>query len=175
MGLLVIIHIKMKSFVLFLFLLIAQTSSQLITASLTLIQYEPFVFQLSFSEPVSKPDFQLLLDNLYQLNYTFITNDAISNTFFFQMEPFSLPAGETLESYQLLFNSPLQIGSGRMGVNYFMLTAQKVNVEVEASQTLGLLAIIAAYVIIHFTVLGLTLIEFLQVYSLIMFKNLVKT
>lgn len=91
------------------------------------------------------------------------------------MDAFSLPASETLESYQLLFNSPLQVGSGRMGVNYFMLTATKVNVEVATSQTFGLLAIIAAYLIIHFTVLGLTLIEFLQVYSLIMFKNLIKT
>lgn len=165
----------MKCFILFLFLIFSLTSSQLITASLTLVQYEPFVFQLTFSESVSKPDFQLLLDNLYQLNYTFITNASVSNTFFFQMIPISLPSSETLESYQLIFNSPLQIGSGRMGVNYFMITAQKVNVEINFSQTLGLLAILTAYVIIHFTVLGLTLIEFLQVYSLIMFKNKIKT
>lgn len=91
------------------------------------------------------------------------------------MVPFSLPPGETLESYQLIFNSPLHIGSGRMGVNYFMITAHKVIVEIDFSQTLGLLAILATYVIIHFTVLGLTLIEFLQVYSLIMFKNQIKT
>jgi hypothetical protein len=40
---------------------------------------------------------------------------------------------------------------------------------------LGLLAILAAYIMINFTFLGLALIEFLQVYCLLMFRNEIKT
>jgi hypothetical protein len=65
----------------------------------------------------------------------------------------------------------MKIGGGRLGVGYFMITASKVNVEVDYSQTLGLLAVLSAYIMINFTVLGLTLMEFLQVYCLLMFRN----
>lgn len=58
-------------FHLILALFVTVMAQQPITASLRLVQYDPFVFKLSFSEEVSQPAFQLLLNSLYQLNYTF--------------------------------------------------------------------------------------------------------
>ncbi len=69
----------------------------------------------------------------------------------------------------------MKVGQGRLSLGYFSLSASKVTVEIDYSQTLGLLAVLAAYIMINFTVLGLALIEFLQVYSLLMFRNEMKT
>lgn len=85
-----------NAFLLFLLIVIGTVQSQPITAILTVVQYDPFVFQLKFSEAVTQPAFQLLLNNLYPLNYTFITTDTTADTFYFQVSPFQYPPGENL-------------------------------------------------------------------------------
>ena len=40
---------------------------------------------------------------------------------------------------------------------------------------MGLLAVVAGYIMINFTVLGTILMEFLQIYTLLMYKNMIKT
>lgn len=165
----------MKNPFLIFLLILSASQTQSITASLMLVQYEPFVFKLNFSEALPQPAFQLLLNNLYPLDYTFLTTDQTTNTYFFQALPFQLPPGESLENYQIIFNSPVKIGEGRLDIGNYMLTADKVNVEIEFSQTLGLFAVFAGYIMINFTVLGLALMEFLQVYCLLMFRNEAKT
>jgi hypothetical protein len=69
----------------------------------------------------------------------------------------------------------MKVGDGRLSLGCFTLSASKVTVEIDYSQTLGLLAVLAAYIMINFTVLGLALIEFLQVYCLLMFRKEIKT
>ncbi len=42
-----------------------------ITADLTLMEYEPLIFELNFSESVPKTSFQLLYNNLHNITYTY--------------------------------------------------------------------------------------------------------
>lgn len=86
----------MKQLLLFLLIAIGTVHCQQITATLTVVQYNPFVFRLHFSEAVTQPAFQLLLNNLYPLNYTFLTTDNTADTFFFQVSSLQYPSGENL-------------------------------------------------------------------------------
>ncbi len=61
-------------FLLFLLHFVTILAQQPITADLKLVQYDPHVFQLTFSEEVTQPAFQLLLNSLYELNYTFLNS-----------------------------------------------------------------------------------------------------
>ena len=58
---------------LFLFLLPLMLSGS-ISASLKIMQYEPLQFSLIFSENVSLPSFQLILNNVQVLNYTILSS-----------------------------------------------------------------------------------------------------
>jgi hypothetical protein len=81
---------------LLLCLVIFQISSSSISASLNIVQYEPVVFQLTFSESLSFPSFQLILNNAYLLSYTLLTVDTPSDTFYFRMDAFALPGDQIL-------------------------------------------------------------------------------
>ena len=45
----------------------------LISADLTLVEYDPLIFELQFSEKVPKTSFQLLYNNIYNITYTYET------------------------------------------------------------------------------------------------------
>lgn len=55
---------------------------QTVTAKLELVQYDPRVFRLTFSESVDQPEFQLLLNNIYDIPHRFISPDTHADTFF---------------------------------------------------------------------------------------------
>ena len=42
-----------------------------VSASFKLVEYDPLVFQLQFSEAVLRPNFQVLFNNMYNIPYTF--------------------------------------------------------------------------------------------------------
>lgn len=69
----------------------------------------------------------------------------------------------------------MKVGGGRLSLACFTLSASKATVEIDYSQTMGLLAVVAAYIMINFTVLGQSLMEFMQVYCLLMFRDKMKT
>jgi hypothetical protein len=46
-----------------------------ISADLILMQYEPLVFKLNFSQPVSTPAFQLMLNNINEMEYYFLNSN----------------------------------------------------------------------------------------------------
>lgn len=52
----------------------------------------------------------------------------------------------------------MKVGGGRLSLACYTLSASKVTVEINYSQTMGLLAVVAAYIMINFTVLGQALI-----------------
>jgi hypothetical protein len=56
-----------------LYLLSALPLLNAITADLMLVEYEPLVFELRFSENVSKASFQLLYNNLHNITYAYET------------------------------------------------------------------------------------------------------
>ena len=69
-------------------LIMSQIKPESISASLVLISYEPYVFELNFSEPVPIPSFQLILNNAQLVNYTILSNKNHTNNYYFQAEPY---------------------------------------------------------------------------------------
>jgi hypothetical protein len=52
-----------------------------LTANLYMLQYDPLVLLLAFSEPTALPSFQLLYNNIDNLPYTLRTNDTVAKRF----------------------------------------------------------------------------------------------
>lgn len=70
----------------FFFLLLNLTVVYAISANLTLVEYEPLIFELQFSESVPKASFQLLYNNLYNITYTYETSSEFSSLYRFQAD-----------------------------------------------------------------------------------------
>lgn len=56
-----------------LLILLTLTPALSLTAQLNLQDYDPLIFELSFSSPIEKPTFQLLYNNIYDIPYVFLT------------------------------------------------------------------------------------------------------
>lgn len=55
-----------------------------LTAQLQLLEYDPLLFQLTFSAPVNPPPFQILYNNVYEIPFTYTSDPQKGDTFTFQ-------------------------------------------------------------------------------------------
>jgi hypothetical protein len=67
-------NIKMITMAKVLLLAILAGFSASLTADLKVLQYDPFVLQLSFSAPTAQPKFQLLYNNEHVIPHTLLSN-----------------------------------------------------------------------------------------------------
>ena len=67
-----------------------------ITAELILVEYEPLVFELRFSENVYRTSFQLLYNNLYNITYTYETESTFSSLYRLQADTSKIQKTTTL-------------------------------------------------------------------------------
>ncbi len=56
------------------------------------------------------------------MQYHFLSKDNVSDKFKFQAVN-NNASTSSFESYSLIFNSPLDIGNGRLNLGYYILTA----------------------------------------------------
>ena len=80
-----------------------------------------------------------------------------------------------IERYRIVFNTPLEIGDGRLSTKYFFTDVEKGPVEISFPQAWGIVLLVAAYLALNFAVFGSVLIEFLEVYCLIIFRSKMNT
>jgi len=67
-----------------------------INADLILVEYEPLIFELRFSENVSRTNFQLLYNNLHNITYVYETDSTFSSLYRFQADTSKIEKTTTL-------------------------------------------------------------------------------
>jgi hypothetical protein len=123
---------------------------------------------------VPRPAFQLVLNNFNVLRYHFADETSVSQSFIFVVDG-EATNSENLENYSIMFTYPLSIGAGRLSQKNYIVWAQKGEVLIPFSDSIGIIVVVIAYILIYFTTLGHIIIEFLQVYCLFMYHNVLKT
>lgn len=97
-----------------------------ISAQLVSVQYEPLIFKLSFSQAVQRPRFQIMLNNVNEVSYQFISpNVTFTDTYYFKTTSTPPTSSFGLESYELVFNNPLIVGDGNLNIDSFVIIAGK--------------------------------------------------
>jgi hypothetical protein len=112
--------------ILSLLLLLNTLPAQPVSADLQVIQFDPLIFLLTFSEPVDLPPFQLLLNGFNILNITFppsFTNNTTiaplpsTSYVFTSVNPYVT----ILENYSVQFTHPLAVGNGRLQLSDYVV------------------------------------------------------
>lgn len=116
-----------------------------------------------------------MLNNLYELPYTFVDSNTFATKFLFSSPGVKNNGGTSLESYELIFNSPLDVGNGNLMTNYFVLTAQKAQINIIFSEAFPIIIIFLAYLVANFTTLGQYFIEFAQIFILLRFQSAIRS
>lgn len=83
-------------------------------AQLVLLQHDPFLFRLTFTDPIERPSFEILYNNVYSVPYKLLTEDQISSEYFIEAYPDGIKDQSNLQNYDLMFTNPLSIGGGQL-------------------------------------------------------------
>ena len=156
-------------------LILLITSLFAVTADLTLVQYDPLVFQLNFSEPVQNTSFQLLFNNIYNIPYVFESNISFGSLYRMQADTSNIQKTTSLQTYNLLFTNPINVANGNLNLECYLLSAKKKDIVLKFPAGLGIVLVFAAYAFNTFTEIGKLAIEFIHIYILCMFQSRMTT
>jgi hypothetical protein len=93
----------------------------------------------------------LLYNNIYNIPYIIHNPEQVSSDFMIEGNITNIDADSNLQMYDLLFNSPLNVGDGSLNIGCYSLQAAKIPVSVDFPATLGILLLIGAYFFNIFT------------------------
>ena len=125
-----------------------------LSAQLALTSYDPLLFNLTFSEPVKLPAFQLLYNSIYKIPYDIKTNESVSDHFELEGNITGIDSDSSLQTYILLFNNPLSVGNGQLDLNCYSIKASKTEVRLDFPYILGIFLVIGVYFFNMFTEIG---------------------
>lgn len=145
-----------------------------IKASMSIVNYDPLSFRLTFSENSTLPVFQILVDG-NELPYRVINNQTSSVYDIEVTQNYEQYDPENTEAFSLVFNYPLDVGNGQLYISNYILSPAKSDLFITMSTWPVYFIFSLLFISSLFGVIGLFVIDFMQIYILTTMKFYNKT
>jgi len=136
-----------------------------IKASMTILKYDPLTFRLTFSQNLTLPVFQILVDS-NNLPYKVITNTTSDNYDIEVTANYQQYDPDNTEAFSLVFNYPLDVGNGQLYISNYIISPPKADLFITMSTWPVYLIFTLLFICSFFGIIGLSVIDFIQIYIL---------